>query len=233
VAKKKSRTPPPPRKVQSPKHRPHERTPADRKRLIVLLGVAAAGFVGLGGALLLLAFGGSSDARGALEAAGCTLETVPVRFPDGDRSNTHFDVLPEGWEYPSDPPGGGPHFPTPAPFDVYTEPVEPYRLVHNLEHGAVVIWYGRDVPQAEVDRIVEWYRESPNGIVIASLPRLGNTIGLSAWNADVSATGEVSNDRSFVAKCRRFDAEAFSAFKDAYAFKAPERFPSDALEPGE
>lgn len=207
--------------------------PADRKRLFVLLGVAAAVLIALAGALALLAFGGSSDAGPALREAGCTLESFPVRYPDGDRTNNHFQELPEGYRYPSDPPAGGPHFPTPAPFDVYSEPVEPYRLVHNLEHGGVVIWYGDDVPQAEVDRMVEWYRESPNGLVIVPLPRLGDQIGLTAWTADVSATGEVSNERSYVGKCTRFDEEAFSAFKDAYAFRAPERFPEDALEPGE
>jgi Protein of unknown function (DUF3105) len=230
---KKRRTPPPPRRVQSPQARPGERTPADRKRLLVIVGAAATGVLALGVGLALLAFGGGGDASDELQAAGCTLESFPLRFPDGDRTNTHFEQLPDGYRYPSDPPAGGPHYPTPSPFDVYTEPVEPYRLVHNLEHGAIVIWYGRDVPQADVDRIVEWYRESPNGIVIVPLPRLGEQIGLSAWNADVSATGEVTSERSYVAKCRRFDAAAFSAFKDAYAFKAPERFPPDALEPGE
>jgi hypothetical protein len=94
------------------------------------------------------------------------------------------------------------------------------------------VQYGREVPESEVERIVDWYRDDPNGIVIAPLPALGDRIALAAWNADVSTTGEVRSERSLVAKCPRFDEGAFDAFVNAYAFKGPERFEPEQLAPG-
>jgi hypothetical protein len=196
------------------------------------MGVAASGFVGLGVVALLFAFsggGGGGDARGALEAAGCTLQDVQA-----EEAGNHVTTAPKRSEYNTWPPTNGPHDPTPAPFDVYTDPVEQYRLVHNLEHGAAVIQYGRGIPEAQVGQLVDWYREDPNGIVIAPLPELGNQIALAAWTADVNAAGQVEegSGRGHLAKCPRFDEGAFDAFLDAYRFKGPERFPPEALQPG-
>jgi hypothetical protein len=232
---KKSRTPPPPRRVQSPQPRRDERSADDRRRLLILAGVAASGFVGLGVALALFAFGGGSgsgDASQAMRDAGCTLQTIPVRYPGGDPSNRHFEQLPKGYKYPSFPPAGGPHNPSPAPFDVYDEPVAQPILVHNLEHGAIVIEYGNKVPEAEIPKLLDWYRDDPNGIVIVPLPALGDKISLAAWNADLSATGQVNSERSYLAKCTHFDKNAFSAFRNAYRFKGPERFKPEDLAPG-
>jgi hypothetical protein len=204
----------------------------DRRRWAVPAALAAAGVVALAAVLGFFAFGGgeSSDAPETLRAAGCTLEIVPVRYPSDGRR--HVETLPRGYRYPSFPAAAGPHHPVPAPFDVYDEPVEQLRLVHNLEHGGVVIRYGRRVPERTVNALVEWYRDDPNGLVIAPLPALGTTIALSAWNADFSTTGELRSERGVLAKCSQFDEAAFDAFKDEYAFKGPERFPEEQLAPG-
>jgi hypothetical protein len=196
------------------------------------MGVAASGFVGLLAVIVLFAVssaGGAGDARAALEDAGCTLQEVRA-----EESGNHVNTAPKRSEYNTWPPTNGPHHPNPAPFDAYSEPVEQYRLVHNLEHGAVVIQYGRGVPQTQVDEMVSWYRDDPNGIVIAPLPELGRQITLAAWTAEVSATGEIEegSGRGHLAKCPRFDEEAFDAFLDAYRFKGPERFEPEMLQPG-
>jgi hypothetical protein len=230
---RKSRTPPPPvRKVQSPKARPTQRSPDDRRRLLILMAVAASGFVGLAVAGLLFAFGGgggAGDARSALESAGCTLQDVKA-----EAAGNHVTTPPKRSAYNTWPPTSGPHNPTPPPFDVYTEPVEQYRLVHNLEHGGVVIQYGRRIPQSQVDEMVAWYREDPNGIVIAPFPELGNKIALAAWTVTVDAQGQIEqgSGRGHLAKCPRFDKDAFEAFLEAYRFNGPERFPPEALQPG-
>jgi uncharacterized protein DUF3105 len=239
---KKSRTPPPPRRpgarrtVQAPRARAGDGT-ADRRRFVIPIALAAAGVLGLAAVLALFAFGGgdSAPAPEALRAAGCTLEIVPVRYPGGEgqaAGQRHVERLPAGYRYPSFPATAGPHHPVPAPFDVYDDPVEQIRLVHNLEHGGVVIQYGRRVPEQTVAEIVEWYRDGPNGIVIAPLPALGSTIALAAWNADLSSTGELRSERGVLAKCPRFDEAAFDAFMDDYAFQGPERFPEEQLAPG-
>jgi hypothetical protein len=234
---KKRRTPPPPRPVQSPKARTSERSPEDRRRLLILVAVAASGFVGLGVVALLFAFsggGGGGDARAALEDSGCTLQDVRVPPPPPGQQRYHVNTPPKRSQYNTWPPSNGLHNPSPVPFDVYSEPVEQYRMVHNLEHGGVVIQYGRDVPQSQVDEMVAWYRDDPNGIVIAPLPELGDEIALAAWTAEVTATGELEegSSRGHLARCPRFDEGAFDAFLDAYRFKGEERLPEEALQPG-
>ncbi len=227
---KKSRTPPPPRRVQAPKARTG-RTADDRRKFLILIGVAALGFVGIGVAAALFAFGGSGGGAQAIRDAGCTL----TRYPGQARK--HVTKLPKGFKYPSFPPTGGYHYPVPAPFDVYDQPVDQLRLVHNLEHGGVAIQYGKNVPRADVDALLAWYRDNPNGLVIAPLPALGSQIALAAWVAEVDARLRPTSEHGVLAKCPHFDADAFTAFVDEYGFRGPERgyrdkTPPELLAPG-
>ena len=58
--------------------------------------------------------------------------------------------------YPN-PPSSGNHNGTPAPgnirFYARDDDRAPEQLVHNLEHGYVVVWYDDDLPQADVDQL--------------------------------------------------------------------------------
>ena len=192
----------------------------------ILMGISALGFVGLAVVLgvFLLSGGGSSAAT--IEDAGCTVQTFPGQ---GQR---HVDQLPRNFEYNSDPPTSGPHNPVWAPWDAYDDPVDPLRFVHNLEHGGVVVLYGDEVPRADVDALIDWYRDDPDGILVAPYPKNGNQISLSAWTADVDAVGEATNQRGVLMKCPGFREDAADAFVDEYGFRGPERFPRDQLAPG-
>jgi hypothetical protein len=225
---KKSRTPPPPRRVQAPKTRRDERDPAQRRRLLLLVAAAVLGLAVVAGAVTLIAMAASGpSATTALRDAGCTLQTVPAQ------EAKHITEPDPKFKYNSDPPTSGPHDPTQPPFDIYSEPVQQYRLIHNLEHGGVVIQYGDDVPESEVSKITDWYYGDPNGIVIAPYPKLGNRIALAAWTADEAAAGEApTNQRGHLAKCPRFDEDAFNAFMDEFAFHGPEPFGKMDLKPG-
>lgn len=227
---KKTRTPPPPRPVQAPRQRAGASPDGERRTRLFLYAFAASGLVALGAviAFLTLAGRGSASPREALQAAGCTLQEYPA-----SRGGIHVERPPKRGSYNSFPPTSGPHHPTPAPFDVYGEPVEQYRLVHNLEHGGVVIQYGSRVARSDVDALTEWYREDPNGIVIAPLPALGRTVALTAWTAEPEQAGERAKPGTgYLAKCTRFDEDAFSAFADEYRFRGPERIPPELLTPG-
>jgi hypothetical protein len=225
---RKSRTPPPPRRVQAPKTRQAERSPDERRTWRVLLIAGSLGFIGLAVVLGFLLFGGGSSGLATLEEAGCTLQTF------AGQGASHVEQLEEGFEYNSDPPTTGPHHPIPAPFDVYDQPVEPLRFVHNLEHGGVVILYGDDVPEADVQALVDWYRDDPNGLLVSPYPQNGDRISLAAWTADVDPQNptEATNQRGVLAKCPGFREDAFDAFKDEFGFQGPERFPRDQLAPG-
>ncbi|MBD0328592.1 MAG: DUF3105 domain-containing protein [Thermoleophilia bacterium] len=230
---KKPRTPPPPRRVQAPQARSRD-AGREGRPLWLLIAVGAAVLAAAAAGVFLFAFGGSASAGESIRGAGCTLEIVPVEYPeDADGAPLrHVDELPEGFEYPTDPPVAGPHHNVQSPLDVYDEPVEQLRLVHNMEHGAVVIQYGEDVPEADVRRIVEWYRADPNGLLIAPLPRLGDQISLGAWRAHFGADNRLEREEGVLAKCPRFDEQAFDAFLDEYGFQGPEGATRDQLPPG-
>ncbi len=161
---KKSKTPAPPRPVQSPKRRVQPKN--DRRRRWYLIAGGALLLVlilGLGSFLI----GGDDDAREALQRAGCTREAFPSQ---GAR---HVTEVPEGFEYNSTPATSGPHEPNPlapAVWGTYDAPVPQLKLIHNLEHGGVVVQYGPEVPTATVEQILTWYREDPNGLVVSQLP---------------------------------------------------------------
>ncbi len=222
---KKARTPPPPRRVQAPKARTGE--PRGERRSWLLVGGAAIVLLAAAALAIVLAFGRSDQsARDVLRDAGCTLQTFPAQGAN------HVAQLPKGFKYNSFPPTSGPHHPNPAPFDLYEQPVDQIFLVHNLEHGGVVIQYGGDIPRSEVDRMVTWYRNEPNGLVIAPQPALGDRIALTAWRAEGDERGSVTEQRGVLARCPRFDEDAFDAFLDEYGFRGPEPFTREMLAPG-
>ena len=196
-------------------------------------------FLVLGAAILLVAVvvgvllgfrgdGNEAVADGTIGA--CVMKTYP---PMGRQ---HINKLSPGFQYNSFPPTSGPHYPpgpkAPAVWNIYDSPVDEVALVHNLEHGGIVVQYGSKVPQATVAQIAQWYQASPLGMVVAPLPPLSDIhakapadaesrIFLTAW--------------THVATCSGFDEDAFSKFRDAYrgpGGDAPEKFPLEALQPG-
>jgi len=185
--------------------------------LFIALGVAIA--VAAGAVGIALAVGGGSGSDDGV-AGACNRQTLE------DQGARHMEELQEGFQYNSTPATSGPHFPTPAIWNLYDQPVPEIRLVHNLEHGAVVVQYGGDVPPRTVQQIVDWYAADPNGMVVAPLgedapARLDDKVTLTSW--------------THLATCATFDEDAFSDFRDDYRGPegdAPEKFPLADLTPG-
>ena len=187
--------------------------------VVVVLGVVLFGRGGNGGS--------STNAPALLRAAGCSFQTVTA-LPDGDHSVTVATGTSTRWN--TSPPTSGPHYEVPAIWGSYTEPLLPAQVVHNLEHGGIFIHYGSKVPRATIDQLQVFYDSHQNGTLLAPLPSLGTTIALGVWVTDSASTPDTGE--AHLAKCRRFDEKAYSAFFDAYQFKGPERFPESALKPG-
>jgi hypothetical protein len=210
---KKTRTPPPPR-VQAPRRRETVAAPADvRRQRTILFALAGSGVVLLAAVVLFLVLARDSgpDVAAAMTAAGCTYRT----FPSEGRNHVALDAKVD---YKTFPPTSGPHYGLPAIWDIYDRPINELQAVHNLEHGGVIIQYGDEVPQAQIDRIGQFYRDDPNGMIVAPLPGLNAQIALTAWTR--------------MSKCAAFDENAFKTFRDAYRGRGPERFSVDDLQPG-
>jgi len=224
---RKDRVPNPPKRPQAPQRRHDAVDPAvaARRRRNLLIAVAAAAIVaaviGLGA---VLASGSDGDARQALEDAGCSFQTFTAQ------EGRHVASLEAKPKWNSSPPTSGPHFDSPAIWGFYTEPVALIQSVHNLEHGGVVVHYGRDVSQQTLDAIRSWYDDDPNGLIVSPLPSLrpANTIALSAWTSEGSENGT-----GVLAKCTAFDEDAFTEFRDTYRYQGPERFAPADLSPGQ
>jgi len=247
---KKARTPTPPRKVQAPKRRDQPRAPkapVDRSRLY-LYAIGGSGIVGLVAVIIVLAVvvGGGGGGKpvstaqvaAVMRAAGCTFTTVPShRYPKGGGS-LHISKITDKVTYNSYPSSSGYHFPTPAIWNEYSQPVNPKLVVHNEEHGGIVVWYGEKVSSANLRKIDQFYEESPNAIVVTPLvdtfpgitypphKPLGSRIALTAWDAP-SGVG-----KGIVTICPRVNVKAFEKFRDAFRGHGPERFPVNILTPG-
>jgi hypothetical protein len=164
---------------------------------------------------------------GAGRAAGpCTVTSYPGLQPQ------HLTNLNAKPKYNSFPPTSGPHYYLPAKFGIYTFAIPQIALVHNLEHGGIVVQYGKRVPKATVKALRAWYLKDTTGLVVAPLPALGAKIALTAWNAPPYKQGVEKQDagRGWLASCSRFDAGAFTAFVKQHRYKAGERFPPSALK---
>jgi hypothetical protein len=234
VAKrKKSRVPPPPRTSQGPQQRavgPQRRVESGGPHRLNLW------FVGVGVAIIVAAaivgiFFATRSSNA--EASGADGSCLRQTFPPMGRQ--HIEKLSSSFRYNSYPPTSGPHYPpgpkAPAVWNLYDTPVDETALVHNLEHGGIVVQYGADVPASTVEQIANWYQSSdPNGIVVAPIwPSIqakppadaSKKIFLTAWTHRMT--------------CPTFDEGAFDNFRDDYrgpTGDAPEKFPLDQLRQG-
>ena len=146
--------------------------------------------------------GGGDDERATLEAAGFTLQSFPALANKPDHSDVPTLETKPKWN--SSPPTSGPHYGVPAVWGSYDEQVPLVQTVHNLEHGGVVIHYGPDVPEAEVDKIarVVLRTDDPNGLIISPLSSNKDKITLSAWTAPEQRPGPGDRGRGWLASGR-------------------------------
>jgi hypothetical protein len=112
-------------------------------------------------------------------AAGCSeVETPEPGSADHVEPGTPVD-------YETTPPTSGPHYPSPADPGFYSAPVPEQTLVHNLEHGQIVIWYRPDAPAEIRDQIEALTEQEPIATVAAPYENLPGpyNLALTAWGA--------------------------------------------------
>lgn len=173
---------------------------------LILLGIAA--LVVIGGGYYIWQTAQASREFIALAGAGTdALTRVESQSNDGDR---HLGPG-EAYRYRGAYPTSGPHAPVPTRPGFYTSPQPPTGLVHALEHGGIVIYYG----QAEAETIAklkDWtslYHQGVwDGVVATPRSGLGNGVVLTAWRKRLQLAS--------------FDAKTAAAFIDAFRGRGPE-----------
>lgn len=104
------------------------------------------------------------------------------------QGNAHIAVGASHVIYNSDPPTSGPHYATPAQWGIYDKPLADEYLIHNLEHGGIVIQYVCNGNCSDVINQLSVYarrydRGVFTGILLAPRNSLPNDakIAVTAW----------------------------------------------------
>lgn len=204
----------------------------------ILYAISGSGIVALVAVVLFVALGGTTgpnykEVANLMTAAGCTFSSNKTVVPGG---KTHISRLKGTFPWTTSPPDGGPHYPLWAVWGFYTEPVNPRMVVHNEEHGGVIVWWGPQTPQSTVTKLRAFYDEQPDGTFGTPYANFGSQIAITAWTGN-PATYRTNGDfgTGHIAKCVSYTAatkKAFEAFRNAYRGHGPEGIPLSADEPG-
>jgi hypothetical protein len=133
--------------------------------------------------------------------------------PDGGAQ--HIADGTSGGPYTSVPATSGPHWGTPAQWNVYTTPVSESQVLHNLEHAGIVIWYQPDqLDDESLGRLTSYVRGKLSGSQFKFI--------LSPWaGADFGAPIAVTAWR-YLLYLDEVDTGQIDAFVGAYYGRGPE-----------
>ncbi len=181
-------------------------------RLLAIGGVLLAGVVLIG---LVLIMGGSPNPN-----AGTTQpDDGQTHIDDGTTCRT--PEAPCGADpYSSLPATSGPHWNSPAAWGAYSTPQNESQLIHNLEHGGVVIWYDPDaLDDAQVSELTSYVE----GQVASGISGRFKFI-VSPWGGSEPLGGQIAVTAwRHILTLDAFDMSAIRAFADAnYLRNAPE-----------
>lgn len=177
---------------------------ARKRKRIGLIAAVTAVVVVAGVLLYQRAREGDDAVAAAASRAGCSA----VRsFPELDR--THIDANAAPPKYNSNPPTSGPHRQQPANWGSYDETVEDTILVHNLEHGGIVIHY-KGLSDTQADRVSAIADDFDSGVIAQPNDKIDKPIAMAAWRT--------------LRTCERLSEPVIRAFIEEYCNKGPEKF---------
>jgi len=113
-------------------------------------------------------------------------------------------------DYNSEPATSGPHYGSWINPGFYTEVQEERQMVHSLEHGHVIAYYG-NVSNETLDTLEDWSRRFSgnwDGVLAAPLPDIGEAVIMTAWRHTL--------------RLDPFDAATAAAFIDKHRGRGPE-----------
>lgn len=115
--------------------------------------------------------------------------------------------------YTSNPPVSGPHHPSWSECGVFENELPMETLIHNMEHGHVVVLYKPDIPSEEKEKAKTFVekRLGKRNILMASNKELSSSFALAAWG--------------WYQLFEKFDEQTFEAFYKAHRYSGPERIP--------
>jgi hypothetical protein len=159
-----------------------------------------------------------ADLGAAMKAARCKDETVEDH-PYDDPRGVHTGDPNEVIKYKSEPPAIGRHYQVPIEDGIYDDAQPVTHVVHDLEHGRIVIWLRPDLPSDQLAQFKALFDEDPYHVIMLPRAELKQPFAVSAWVGDT--TGHIL-------RCQDVNEniwDAIRAFKEKYRDKAPEFVP--------
>jgi hypothetical protein len=142
----------------------------------------------------------------AAAAARCKLSNPPIE----GRTHTTDPV-----KYKTNPPSSGNHYPVPEPEGEYGKAPPVTHLVHDLEHGRIIIQWAPSTPKRRIAQLRGLFGEDSYHLILTpNTTKMPYQVAATAWG--------------HIAGCKRFDDKVFDvfrAFKTRYVDKGPEFVP--------
>lgn len=161
--------PPPPPASQAPR----------RRTLPIVIAVVAAVLLVVGAASVPVVLE-QLDADEVAREGPVNLDAVEI-YDDLDPAHTPGDV-----DYPQSPPVGGPHDATWLDCGVYDEPVREENVVHDLEHGTVILNYLPGLDQDDIDLLAS---KLPQNGILAPYRGMDAPVVVTVWGRQLALTG--------------------------------------------
>ena len=165
----------------------------------------------------------SNDPIGvALADAGCG----EVESFD-DQGQQHIAVGEPHAPYNSSPPTSGPHYESPAQPNFYPAELPTEQVVHNLEHGQIVIWYAPNVSDDVKSEIEDYVERENDKAARTPDPRSGENqleplIALPFAGVEDGAYSMTSWTR--LQTCDQFSSAAVDEYREMFQSLGPEQF---------
>ncbi|MSQ40317.1 MAG: DUF3105 domain-containing protein [Dehalococcoidia bacterium] len=166
--------------------------------LALIVGTMLPNLVPTGGATQTKALSAKERANGPGEHL---VDQGANHIPEGTAFNT----------YNSTPPTSGSHWPVPARWGIYPEPLPNERQLHNLEHGGVNMQYNTQ-DQALIENLktlAQAQRAFPACLIVAPYTTMEHPIALTAWGVMLTLD--------------QFDKKQIEEFVKFYRDQGPER----------
>lgn len=140
------------------------------------------------------------------------------------QGRAHINPGDEHPPYNADPPNSGPHYGPPnGPINAgfYQEAVPPEAVLHNLEHGQIVIWYRPDAPQETIDYIEALVDDEPLATVAVPYDGIEDRYGfvMTAW---LAGEGEEDDGTGVSQACEQVSGQVVNAFREDFQGRSPE-----------
>jgi hypothetical protein len=230
-------------RIERERREAEARAAQDRKRLVGIVGAVVIAVAAIAILVVVATGSGGKDGGGGVQGSGNTFPSggsIPAQKvfditkaaaaagcelkSNKATSRDHIQDPNQVVHYPQNPPTSGKHFAVPADDGLYQgQPPKDTALVHELEHGRVIIWAKPTLPVEARQKIRALFDEDSYQMVVVKRPNMPYDVAATAWSAAPTPLG---TGRTL--GCPKWDdnvIDALRAFRDEHRSDGPEPIP--------